>query len=75
MPKSAGICTPVSWPVAGSMASPDQAPRLNGGAIVAGHQVILNSGYGLFSQAPGNVLLVYGATDRSPSGHDSGNPE
>ena len=46
-----------------------------GGAIVAGHQVILNSGYGLFSQAPGNVLLVYGATDRSPSGHDSGNPE
>ena len=31
----------------------------SGGPIVAGRQVIVNSGYGLFSQAPGNVLLVY----------------
>lgn len=36
-----------------------------GGAIVAGSQLIVNSGYGLFSQAPGNALLVYGAPSRA----------
>ena len=35
-----------------------------GGPIVAGRQVIVNSGYGLFSQAPGDVLLVYAPTER-----------
>ena len=36
-----------------------------GGAIVAGSQLIVNSGYGLFSQAPGNALLVYSAASRA----------
>lgn len=35
------------------------------GAIVAGPQLIVNSGYGLFSQAPGNALLVYSAASRA----------
>lgn len=38
-----------------------------GGAIVAGRQLIVNSGYGLFSEAPGNALLVYGPAGSPPA--------
>ena len=31
-----------------------------GGAIVAGDQIFILSGYGMFGQMPGNMLLVYG---------------
>jgi polyvinyl alcohol dehydrogenase (cytochrome) len=31
-----------------------------GGAIVNGDQLFILSGYGMFGQMPGNVLLVYG---------------
>jgi len=35
----------------------------SGGPVVAGLQVIVNSGYGLFGQAAGNVMLVYAADE------------
>jgi polyvinyl alcohol dehydrogenase (cytochrome) len=31
-----------------------------GGAIVNGDQLFILSGYGMFGQMPGNMLLVYG---------------
>jgi len=31
-----------------------------GGAIVNGEQLFILSGYGMFGQMPGNMLLVYG---------------
>ena len=31
-----------------------------GGAIVNGDQLFVLSGYGMFGQMPGNMLLVYG---------------
>jgi len=31
-----------------------------GGAMVAGDQLFVSSGYGMFGQMPGNMLLVYG---------------
>ena len=31
-----------------------------GGAIVSGDQLFISSGYGMFGQMPGNMLLVYG---------------
>ena len=31
-----------------------------GGAVVSGDQLIITSGYGVFGQLPGNMLLVYG---------------
>jgi polyvinyl alcohol dehydrogenase (cytochrome) len=35
-----------------------------GGAIVAGDQLFVLSGYGMFGQMPGNLLLVYGLPTR-----------
>ena len=35
-----------------------------GGAIVAGDQLFILSGYGMFGQMPGNMLLVYGLKRR-----------
>jgi polyvinyl alcohol dehydrogenase (cytochrome) len=35
-----------------------------GGAIVAGDQLFVLSGYGMFGQMPGNLLLVYGLPSR-----------
>jgi polyvinyl alcohol dehydrogenase (cytochrome) len=35
-----------------------------GGAVVAGDQLFVLSGYGMFGQMPGNMLLVYGKPAR-----------
>lgn len=37
-----------------------------GGAIVEGDQLFVLSGYGMFGQMPGNVLLVYGLKEQQP---------
>jgi polyvinyl alcohol dehydrogenase (cytochrome) len=34
-----------------------------GGALVAGDQLVVSSGYAMFGQMPGNMLLVYGLPD------------
>jgi len=38
-----------------------------GGAIVNGDQLFVQSGYGMFGQMPGNVLLVYGLSGTEPA--------
>ncbi len=34
-----------------------------GGAIVHGDQLYISTGYGMFGQMPGNMLLDYGVRD------------
>ncbi len=41
-----------------------------GGAIVEGNQLFVLSGYGMFGQMPGNMLLVYGLKAAPPAGTD-----
>ncbi len=41
-----------------------------GGAIVEGNQLFVLSGYGMFGQMPGNMLLVYGLTAAPLAGTD-----
>lgn len=35
-----------------------------GGVLLDGEQLFILSGYGMFGQKPGNMLLVYGFTER-----------